>query len=267
MIFCIFGALAFHPVRGSFKAGSFQPLIPRRLAMLPRPEVRHEHPVVGPGGEAMLVGALVTLVLVTSTISTLRYDPLWRNTVAPTYFGNVRHDLASMKKPVTIADAPIPGSVQPGLLFPANMTSFLFNGFDPKPKFLTRGRSASDLFVADEQGHLRIADVDGFRNAPGREPGCGWRISEAARSVPLQLKTLPWLWTARIGYIASEDAETTVRVGTVMSKVHIQAGLHHLYVLGEGAVDRVAFSGLTNGTMCTDDVEVGFVQPTPDTHP
>ena len=267
MIFVVFGALAFLPVRGSFKAGVFQPLVPRRLAATEASAARRERSLPVPGAEAIAVGSLVCVVLVTSSISTLRYDPLWRNTVAPAYFANVRHDIRSVDHRLTIADAAIPGQVQPGLLFPANMTSYLFNGFSPRPRFLTRGEGASVLFIPDEQGHLRVADVEGFRNKPGREPGCGWRVGARARTIPLQLTTLPWLWTARIGYIASKDAQTTVTVGTVTSNVTVEAGLHHLYVIGEGAIDEVAFSGLTAGSLCTNDVVVGSIKPLPGTQP
>ena len=62
--------------------------------------------------------------------------------------------------------------------------------------------------------------------------------------IPLQGPTVPWQWVARVGYLASMDAETDVTVGDTVTHVPIKAGVHQFYVVGEGAVDQVSFAGL-----------------------
>jgi hypothetical protein len=265
LIIIVFGSLTLLPVVGTFEIGPFQRLVPRRN---PLPSGAH---VPGGGGlplEILLTGCCATVVLTISILSTVRFDPLWRSNAAKPYFENAQHDLARADGSLTIADVAVPADVQYPLAFPANTTSFLFAGLTPKPRFLQEGDPTQNgFYIPDEEGHLRIGKVEGFKNKPGPEPGCGWKVERAPVTVPLDLTTVNWYWTARIGYLASLDADAVVTMGETSTPVPITAGANTLYLVGHGAIGEVTISGLTYGTLCTNDVEVGFAKPVPGTGP
>ena len=265
IVFVVFGSMAFLQTQGRFVHPA-QRLVPRNWLSGQGAGKGGRWPVSFGAGqvEVATAGTLVCMLVVSGLISTMRYDSTWRLSTIRNYFDVARSDVAAKSHPITISDGAVPENIESALFGKWAFTSNLMAGFTPKPSFLTRGASTDRLYTFDNAGHLHEATVDGFRNKPGPEPRCGWRVSQAARTVPLQLTTMPWLWTARIGYIASEDAQTTVTVGAVTSRVTIKAGLHALFVMGEGAIDTVSFTGLTNGALCTDDIAVGFVKALPD---
>ncbi len=265
LVIVVFGSLAILPVVGHFTLGPFQRLVPRGGATAPPSGV---HAGAPPRHEVMVSGGIAALVLVMGTLSTVRFDPMWRSDVGREYFATVEHDLGRADGPLTLADVAVPGGVQNALMFPMNMTSFLFAGLSPAPRFLQLGHPAQDAFyLPDEQGHLRLAKVEGFRSKPGPVQGCGWKVERDPVSVPLDLTTVNWVWTARIGYLASLDADAVVTMGETSTPVHLSAGAHALYVVGQGAIGEVTISGLSYGTLCTDDVEVGFTTAVPGTGP
>jgi hypothetical protein len=265
LIIVVFGSLTLLPVVGHFAIGPFQRLVLRREGSALGVEWSSE---ASRRIEALGSGALAALVLVISTLSTVRFDPMWRANAAHDYFATVEQDLARSETPLTIADVPVPPAVQYPFAFPLNLTSFLFAGLEPAPEFLQIGRPAHDEFyIPDEQGHLLLAQVEGFENEPGPVEGCGWKVEREPVAVPLRTTTLHWTWTARISYLASLDADAVVTVGETSTPVDISAGAHTLYVVGLGAIREVTISDLTYGTLCTDDIEVGFTNPVPGTGP
>lgn len=242
MIIAIFGTMAFLPLVGPVRHGTYQRLRPRH------PGVAAWH--LGPG----IVGAVVCALAVGSITSTLTYDPFWRSNTKKTFYGNVERSIASVDHPITIAD------------FPAEFLTYteswrLFSAYVPQPTFMTRGTSAPVVFLPDPEGNLRAGTVEGFHSAPGPEANCGWRVAQNQVTVPLDAQTMAWLWTVRMSYIATYANDITVTAGTITSQVHLEPGPNTVYFLAEGDIDRVEISGLVFGSMCTDDIEVGFLSP------
>jgi hypothetical protein len=266
VIFAIFGALAFLPLHGHFAGGQPQRLVTRRVGRRVQTEAPAPSALQGPGESAVASG-LAIAVLVSSMVSTFAYDHLWRNDNIRNFFTTTQRDYANVKRGVTLADTNFPENIQSGLFGEWGRTSALFAAFRPRPEFLTPGRYASDLLLTDDSGHLRLATVEGFTNVPGSVKGCGYRIEDALVSIKLGATTLPWLWYVRIGYIASDDATTTVRAGRTVTSAKVHRGLGNLFVMGDGAIGTVELSGLSAGALCTDDVAVGFLKAVPGTHP
>lgn len=268
IIIAVFGAAAFLPLRGSFVRGIPQRLLPRtpslasrlRVGVIPRrPD--------GGSYEGILAGGVCCAIIVAALVSTMQYDTFWRENGSPEFFGNARHDIEASGRHLTLSEVNLPDRVQAGFIGSFITTSTMMSGFEPEPRFLTPGTSAGELYIPDDTGHLRAVWVDGFHGKPGPEVGCGWRVRDRAVRIPLQRTTVPWRWTARIGYLATKEATTSVRVGSVTSKVRIQPGVHELFLIGEGKVDEVRIAGLSEGSLCTDDVAVGFARPQPGTQP
>lgn len=259
LVVAVFGTASFLPLAGTFRRGEPQRLV-RRAGLRARPRP-------GRGIEPTVAGALCCALVVTSLVSTFQYDHFWRQNDSSGYFANARADIAHSGRQLTLVDATLPERVQQGFLGSFIRTSTMMSGFRPRPRFLTPGSATEALYVPDESGHLRTATVDGFRNRPGPSAGCGWRVESDPVSIPLEKATLPWQWTVRIGYLASEEARTTVTAGTVTSTVTVRPGVHSLFVIGEGPIGTVGLGGLSAGALCTHDVTVGFARAVPDTQP
>lgn len=266
-VIVVFGACAFLPIVGTFARAEPQKLVPRTATTVSR--VAAHRGRYSPQSEPVVTSVLVALIAVSSLVSTMRFDPLWRDHVNHPYFANVRADIARSPTRITIADVGINPNIQGGLSEPLNDTSYLFKGFTPHPYFLVPGASSTDLYVPDLTGHLRDADVAAVRNKPGPEVGCGYRIGARATTIPLGIKTFGGEFPARISYIADGDADTTVTAGTITTKVHIYGGTHTVFVLAESdGLSSITIHGLTdNADMCTNDVGVGLPAAIPGTHP
>lgn len=268
IVFAVFGAAAFLPIVGTYAKGTPQRLLPRSPARPASAGSRpHRAEPAGLSVEGTVAGALCCAVVITSLVSTFQYDRFWRSNGSAPYFANARADIAASKRHITLTEINLPERVQAGFLGAFVKTSTMMSGFEPRPRFLTPGASAAELYMPDDSGHLRTVVVDGFSNRKGPEKNCGWRVGPDTVRIPLVKATLPWEWTARIGYLATSDATATVTVGQTTSKVTITKGAGSLYVLGQGQVRAVTIHGLSAGSMCTNDVAVGFPRPLPGSHP
>lgn len=210
---------------------------------------------------------VTSLLVVGSTVSTLQFSAYWRNDTTRQFIATTQTDLARADRPVPLADLTTPAAAAPPGLQMAWPLSTVLAPLKPAPVFLEPGHVTEELYTLDDKGHVRGAVIDGPTNAPSSDRGCGWKVEDAPVDIPLQGPTVPWQWVARVGYLASMDAETDVTVGDTVTHVPIKAGVHQFYVVGEGAVDQVSFAGLSYGTLCTQDVVVGAVLPLPQTHP
>jgi len=266
VIFAIFGALAFLPVHGVFAGGEAQRLLPRRRGHR-QPSAERQLSPFHSAGEAALAGGLAVGVVVSSLVSTFAYEHMWRYDEVRRFFRTAEHDYATAGREGTLADTTLPENVHSVLFGEWGRTSAVLAAFRPRPRFLTPGRYASELLMTDDTGHLRLAVVEGFTNVPGPVRGCGYRIEERPVSITLGATTMPWLWYVRIGYIATEDATTTVRAGRLVTQAKIHEGLGNLFVMGDGAIGSVEVSGLSDGALCTDDVIVGSIKPLPSPAP
>ena len=259
LVVAVFGSLSVLPLAGRFALGTPQALLPRRgvaqgVQSIPSP--------VRTG-----VGALLAVGLaVAACLSTIAFDPHWRNEISPRFIATAREDIAQRHGEVTLVDEVLPTAAAPrGFALGATTRILEALPEGQRPSFLTDGHATDALRTLDDQGHVRQVQVDGFTNEPGPTKGCGYRVSTQAVSIPLSGTTMPWSWTAEIGYIASLEADTRVSVGDVTTKVHIEPGAHTVFVKGSGAIGSVTIDALSYGTLCTDDVSVGFAKPIPGT--
>ena len=272
LIVAVFGSLAFLPLHGRFAKGQVQHLRPRAGVPGPGPRQAPAPGEVNPltrilPSERLLATALCIGLTVAALTSTLRFDTVWRNEQSHRFFDTLRADIQRAGHPVTIADLPFPSTALPEPLGAAVSTATFLPALRPRPRILREGDAVEHLFTLDDNGHLRAAYIDGYANVPGPVSGCGYRVEGEPVTVPLAATTFPWGWGVRVGYLASEDADATVTAGDVVTKVHILPGLHQLFVMGAGAMADVRISGLSAGSMCTNDVTVGAIKPVPGTHP
>ncbi|MBP6997368.1 MAG: hypothetical protein KBB39_14640 [Phycicoccus sp.] len=246
VIIAVFAPMAFLPLQGTFRKGTYQALRARHR------ERFTQH--LGPG----VVGGIVVALSLSALVSTVTYDPLWRKNTRDTYFANIGASIAAVDHPITMIDFPVE-------FVGYSESSKLFSAFQPRPHFLTKGASADIVFVPDDNGVLRRGKVNGFVSTPGPEEGCGWRLADAPVTVPLTATTMPWVWTAQMSYLATYDNDVTVTAGKTTTTLHLKAGANTVFFVAEGEVSRIDFGPVPIGTVCTDAITVGGLQPTPDT--
>ena len=220
-----------------------------------------------PPNEQMTTIVVVSLLVVGSTVSTLQFATYWRNDITRQFIATTQTDLQRAGRTVTLADVTTPAAAAPPGLRMVWPLSTLLASVRPSASFLEPGQVSSELFTVDDTGHVRGAVINGPTNVKVTNSPCGWQVGEDPVDIPLQESAAAWKWVARVGYIASMDAETEVTVGKTVTHIPIKAGVNQFYVVGEGDVNKVSFSGLTYGSLCTDDVVVGSVEPLPQTHP
>ncbi|MGY1804537.1 hypothetical protein ACI78T_14755 [Blastococcus sp. SYSU D00922] len=203
---------------------------------------------------------LVTLLFVASSVvSTVAYVRAWESDPAERYITTARASLAAAG-PSPLLDQPVPDDVVWGLSAPYNNASRVFGPLEDRPEFA----DATDrLQMLDDTGSLRPAAVDGGVIAlPGPAAGCGWAVSEGGTTaVAFGSPLFPWMWTARLDYVADRDGEVLVSMGTgeaVPAPVRKGANTVYVRLVGDGAELRVTTrtSGLS---VCVSDVQVGNI--------
>ncbi|MGZ6803397.1 MAG: hypothetical protein ACXVFU_10110 [Nocardioidaceae bacterium] len=249
-------ALATLPIIGTFAVGEVTVLTPRswvtsltaRLALSPSSNTR-----------TVLVRGVVVALVLSSALSTTRFDAGWRQNPGRPYLTTLRADLARAPDDLVLSDLSVPPAVMSPLFLPYNSLSHVLAPLPDAPRFLRAGGTSTSLHAVDDSGHVRLAAVEGDRARTGPVAGCGWFAhGEAGASVPLAVRTFDYDWTVRIGYLASEATRATITAGDRTFAVQLDAGLHALYLRTSGAFDAVRIEGLTpSASVCTDDVRVG----------
>lgn len=219
---------------------------------------------LSPHSRLVVVRGVVIALVLSCTLSTVRYDASWHANTGGAYVATVRSAFARAPNDLVLADTPAPPSVL-SLWPPYNSVSHILAPLPHLPRFLRLGETSESLSMLDDNGHVHPAFVNGVHNAKGPVASCGWLASGSSGAViPIRPAPFSWVWTVRIGYIASEETRATVRAGRQSVHVQLRSGLHALYLLVDGEVPDVTIEGLAAGaSVCTDDVRVGPIVALP----
>lgn len=265
--------LAVLPIQGEFSRGQVQRLQPRTVVRRAAAATMRDwfgwsgapRPALRAAGAALLVVAYA----VSSTVSTVHYDRFWRPNPARTFVAAARDELDRAPRGLVLYDGTVPQQVAWGLLYPYTRYSRFFAPLAHPPAVLQAGHSSDTLALFDDSGRLRLVTILGVKAAPGPTPSCGWRVSgTSAKAVQLQASTGASQGVLRIGYIADHDGVMTVQAGDTQETVPVQAGLHAVYLLVQGATTTVTLQMQTAGTaLCTDEVAIGIPVAVPGSRP
>lgn len=257
------------PLTGTVARGELTVLTPRSwvapaLRALHRREPDTRGWSLSSHSRTAAVRAVVLLLVLSSTVSTARFDPHWHANPAKAYVATLRAELAAAPRDLVLADVVVPTSVEIRLFHPYNELSRFTTPLRPRQRFLETGGASTSLAMPDEHGHLRAAGLAGVGALPGPR-SCGWLgTGPLGVVVPLESPLYDYVWTLRIGYLASEDSPAVVTAGEQRVAVRLRRGLHAVYVQVTGAVPAVAISGLDAGaSVCTDDLRIGTPVPLP----
>lgn len=208
---------------------------------------------------------LGALGLVASLASTIRYVAPWHSEDARTFparsfMTTVDRQLDerdASRRPLLIADVPLPYRVALPTIAPYNLPSRQLAPWSDRIRAVTAG---TDLSVLDDQGRILEATVaDGPRAEPGPAEGCGYLVQQDRTSIALS-PVVNTVWWMRIDYLAGGDGQLEVSAGDSSQVVAVERGLHSAYVRTSGAYDDVRLRALGDISVCVDNVHVGTIK-------
>jgi hypothetical protein len=203
---------------------------------------------------------LLAAVVAGGAYSSATYARFWHeDNGAHEFFDRFEAEVAARGR-VDMVDRVLPEDVMSQLAAPANNFSFLAPLVTDLVHF---PEVTPELATVADDGSLRQVVIErGIDSAPGPVPGCGHKVTEKGREIPLLGDAFDFVWWARIGYLSSNDSPITVSAGRTTVDTTVQSGLNNLYVYLEGGFDHVTIDGLDPGTtLCVDIIEVGQTEP------
>ena len=209
------------------------------------------------------LAALVVAICVSGTISSAEYARIWHTqNPGKDYLANVVGTISGQGA-VALAHQRVPGDVMHSAQALYNDTEWLVPLAVDNASF---PEATSRLFVLDAHGRLRPADIDaGVTSPEGPLEGCGWRVRERGREIPLTARTLDLEFWIKIGYLSTSASGVTVTAGDTVLHTGLRQGLGELFVRVDGTFDSVTLSGLEPGvTLCVDTIDVGTPEPAED---
>ena len=170
----------------------------------------------------------------------------------------------SRSGPLLIADQPVPEAVMSATSYPSNLPSRLFLPLGDSVEAVTSG---TDLEVLDTGGTVQPGVVTpGATSLPGPVTDCGYPITSRPRAVPVEGRPQDYFWWMQIAYLSGGDGSVWIEQDGVSQEYEIAAGLHRLFVQGEGTVDDLSIrvppgqSGLCIDTVLVGNLEAFVIQ-------
>ncbi|MCR6032029.1 hypothetical protein GGQ22_11300 [Nocardioides sp. zg-579] len=212
-----------------------------------------------------VVAAATALVAFSGLASSWAYAKVWHDQhPGKTMLGAAVEQLEGVAS-VDLADQGLASDVSGAFGPPYNSLEVLLPMLSPAARFPD---STERLHVLEEDGTVVPAQVeDTLAAEPGPVPGCGWRVREEGRTIPLEGPAIPVGWWLQIDYLASADSGLRVEAGGGTTIADVVRGLGTVFVkvLPEERFDTIRLEGLDPGvTLCVDTLVVGQPEPEED---
>jgi hypothetical protein len=260
---------------GAFPHAYADPLEPRRSGrdwltrhVLEPMRTAGAAPLTSDGLVWLAAGTFTALLVSSSVVSTVRYDPLWTVNPARPYVETVRAEIATMPRGTVLADTTVPDEVAWPLLHPYNTTYRLFGPVLSQARRLTAGETASAMVVPDADGILRRALVAGPTAPPGPEKDCGWLLGPDRVRIPLRATATDAVPVIRIGYTATQATTLRLTAGADPIDLDLHPGIGTVFVAAAGPVSTLVVDATgDNARVCIDDIAAGVPVAAPSSAP
>ncbi|MDN4163121.1 hypothetical protein [Nocardioides abyssi] len=212
-----------------------------------------------------LVAAATVLVAGSGLASSWAYARVWHDDhPGKVMLGGAIEELEGVSS-LDLADQALASDVSGAFGPPYNSLSVLLPMLSGVAQFPD---STERLHVLREDGTIVPAQVDdALEAAPGPVPGCGWRVREPGRDIPLPGPALAIGWWVQIDYLVSADTALRVEAGGTSTTADLVSGLGTVFVrvVPDDDFDTIRLEGLDPGvTLCVDALVVGQAEPEED---
>jgi hypothetical protein len=237
------GGLAFMEVKGATESSAARPS--PLLSVAPPPRV-----AVG------LALAVTASAIYSSADYALKFHA---KNDSHAYFDTAVADIERVGN-IDLVNQQLPPTVMDLLFHPRNTTGQLLPMMTDHARF---PQSAPTLAMFNDSGDLRSVNVgSGVISKDGRDKGCGWRITDKGRTIPLTAAAFDFSWWLHIGYLSSSDSPVRISAGDAKVDTMVMTGLNDLFVHVDAGFDTIRFDGLASDTaVCVDRIEVGLPEP------
>jgi hypothetical protein len=216
-------------------------------------------PSVGEQRRTSRFGVVVLAAIIVSALwSTWVPARDWAGNPTKQYMANAARGFAQIPEGQGVLDQGVPYDlIHPGLMAPyANARTVM----TPQPRAPMFAEFAEeDLYGFASDGSVETQDVDGPRSPSGPDEGCGYRVTDFPRTIPLDGRLIPWGFYARIAYFSGTDTTLNLAVGGQIHTVPLRSGgLRTVYFPVSGPGDEVLVSVGTPGAVsCVTDIRIG----------
>ncbi len=206
--------------------------------------------------------AVTAAFVVSGTVSTVRFAPVWNANPTAAYLAQIRAG-ARAYAGRTMLDQELSGGIVSALAYPDNLLSRLLARYRPGPDLR---QYAPEPTVVDRAGRFVAGRVTRVRSVqPGPIPGCGFRVDDhlpttLAYDGPLNF----WDWVLQLNYLASGPGRITLTQDGIglATTVPVTRGPHTEYVRVSGAGYGLRAHALTRGLIvCVSGGPVGLLVP------
>lgn len=213
-------------------------------------------PILTRPAPRLVSAALVVAIAIGGLASSFQYAKIWHDQNAGRdYMLRVKAQL-EQRGPTDFVPQIAPEEVFSSLAAPANNTDKILPLLSPQARFPDISTS---FVMIDRQGLLHRADIDDVIHSPkGPVKGCGWKVTEEGKTIPLSGRAFDFVWWVRVAYLASSSSPVTITLGDTVVQTGTRSGLNDIYLRIEDSFDEITFSGLDEDTtLCIDKVQVG----------
>lgn len=216
-------------------------------------------PVMSRGWRAWAAPAAVLLVVGASAVYSTQLPARdWASNQARQYMHNAERGFSQIPSGQPILDQGVPFDlIHTGLMAPYANARTVFTPQPGAPVFADYAPEALWGFAPD--GSVEKQDVEGPTSPPGKDPDCGYRVTDVAREIELDGELIPWAFYARVAYYSGFDTTLNLAVGGKIYTVPMAAGgIRAVYFPVTGPGDGVLVSIGTAGiSACVTEVRIG----------
>ncbi|RSM65163.1 hypothetical protein DMH04_49835 [Kibdelosporangium aridum] len=200
-------------------------------------------------------GVMVVLLGVSATLSYLWLAPGLKFEKAKQYVATAQAALKADPS-IVLYDTPVHEEIMNKWFFVDGKASRVIGLLPGPPKF---DQPTENMYMLDDNGSPRkINNVrDPVVGRPGPYAKCGYAVGYNTATIPLSGR-VDGRRLLRMEYYTSGKGPVTMRLGKATHEIHLNDGLHVLYLVVDGSFDRVDINRATQvDPMCVVDVRIG----------
>jgi hypothetical protein len=210
---------------------ALMPLVGARELNAEKPEVPRPYEV------PRFVLPATAVVVALAILSTTRYVGAWQDgNPSEAFFDAAQSELTSASEPVPLIDVGLPQALLWSYRYPENIYSHVFRNLEDDTVY--PDDAIDDLFVFDDTGHLAQVGVPPTRSMRPVD-GCGYSLSDAATSIPLDGPVIGGGWWIQVEYKSATDTPVRFTAGDSVHDMELPAGRHTAFFSAEGTFRQV----------------------------